>query len=356
MHRFVRVSSNNLMKSSFFSLIFSFFSIVFVFGQETCTLLNSGTLSSRSNSDWSCTGGPNNPSEITDDGLGNVIIPNTKSLDIDVNPQTIWSSSVTIQNGGTLTLSKRLELNGVNPCTYTLTVDTGGSLIVPSGPPGQTRLYICGNFVIGVNGNPAYTASPPETISGPQVIDQNGGTLPIDLIFFNGISNKNTIQLTWATASEDNFDYFILERSYDVYDFYPLLDIKGEGGFDQFQEYTFVDEAPLTGINYYRLKAVDYDGSYEYHPIIGVNFEGDVLERILVYPNPAETKSITIRTNFEFEKAHVRILDPQGKLIMQSMQVHPSQTFQIPESMGTGLYFVELNLGFKKYMSKLIRE
>ncbi len=341
------------MKIRVLLFLFLMFS-TFLYAQETCTLLNSGAITTLNNSDWSCTGGPNNPSNITDDGLGSIIIPNGISLDINANPATSWSSSLTVQSGGTLTLSKRLELTGANPCSYTLTIDNGGSLIVPSGPPGQTRLYICGSYVIGVNGNPAYTATPPETISGPQTIDDTGGTLPIKLIYFTGNVIDQTILLSWATSTEVNFHFFTIERASDGYEFYPITDIEGSGGIEKIQEYNFTDEAPLAGINYYRIKAIDFDGTFEYHPIIGVNFENGYANKILIYPNPVTVHSITVRTNFSFEKAQIRIINLQGALYLNALQSYPAQTFELPVDLKPGLYIVEFNTGYQIIKNKII--
>lgn len=342
------------MKTRALPFLFLMFLSCWLYAQETCTLLNSGALTTLNNSDWSCTGGPNNPSEITDDGLGSVIIPNGISLDINVNPAATWSTSLTIQSGGTLTLSKRLELSGADPCGYTLIIDNGGSLIVPTGPPGQTRLYICGNYVIGVNGNPAYTATPPETISGPQVIDDLGGTLPIELIYFTGNVRNQTILLNWATSSEDNFHFFTIERSSDGHEFYPITDIEGSGGLEKIQEYKFTDEAPLAGINYYRIKAIDYDGTFEYHPIIGVNFERTYADKILIYPNPVTDHSITVRTNFSFKKAQIRIINLQGVMYLIALQSFPAQTFELPADLSPGLYIVEFITGYQVIKNKII--
>ncbi len=94
--------------------------------------------------------------------------------------------------------------------------------------------------------------------------DSNENPLPIELLHFTASSNDSEVLLSWATASEINNDFFTLERSADMRSVEIIGHVQGAGNSNQTLTYQFTDPHPLTGINYYRLKQTDFDGSYEY--------------------------------------------------------------------------------------------
>jgi hypothetical protein len=92
--------------------------------------------------------------------------------------------------------------------------------------------------------------------------------VPVQLIYFRGKSEADRVRLNWATATEINSSHFNVERSTDLKDFTTIGKITSAGDSRQRIEYNFLDEAPLPGVNYYRLKQVDKDGTSELSKII----------------------------------------------------------------------------------------
>lgn len=117
--------------------------------------------------------------------------------------------------------------------------------------------------------------------------------LPIVLVSFIGKYQVNTIALKWKTASELNNDYFNLERSLSGMDFNLLYSVTGAGTTSQPSEYLYIDEKPFPGINYYRLKQVDFDGNFTYSEIISVRADYQSNQSILLFPNPSDPASDT---------------------------------------------------------------
>ena len=94
-----------------------------------------------------------------------------------------------------------------------------------------------------------------------------GGTcnfnfLPVELTAFEVYPTATTNEVYWQTATEENNDYFILERSQDGFNFEAIGEIEGAGNSLRMLDYYFTDEAPLEGTSYYRLKQVDFDGQH----------------------------------------------------------------------------------------------
>jgi hypothetical protein len=137
-------------------------------------------------------------------------------------------------------------------------------------------------------------------LTGPGTLDKNydpdTSPLPIQLLFFKVNRVEKSLILEWSTASELNFDYFSVERSSNGTDFKEIFQIKGHGTTNERNDYKVLDNQPLIGKNYYRLKSVDYDLTFEYSPVVVAESKTD--KQVVVYPNPAVDRTINVRTNF----------------------------------------------------------
>ena len=109
--------------------------------------------------------------------------------------------------------------------------------------------------------------------------------LPIELLRFDVMKQENDALLKWITLTESNSHYFDIEHSVDGMNFFPIGKVDAAGNSADELNYQFLHEDPAKGINYYRLKMVDLDGSYEYSEVRAVRFDGNNGE-IKVYPNP----------------------------------------------------------------------
>tara|TARA_B110000967_G_C18855239_1_gene546846 strand:+ start:778 stop:1566 length:789 start_codon:yes stop_codon:yes gene_type:complete len=93
-------------------------------------------------------------------------------------------------------------------------------------------------------------------------------TLPVDLISFEAEREEDNIKLNWSTASEENNDYFEIQKSYDGEVFTPIGYVDGAGNSNEVLDYSYTDSE--TNKAYYRLKQLDYDGEFEYSDIVVV--------------------------------------------------------------------------------------
>ncbi|MEM9327178.1 MAG: DUF2341 domain-containing protein [Bacteroidota bacterium] len=119
----------------------------------------------------------------------------------------------------------------------------------------------------------------------PHGVGSNNSILPIELLFFNAEHQGKQVLLTWATASEKDNDFFSVERAVDQEVFDVIGTVAGQGDSDSRVDYEYVDQRPLQGGSYYRLKQTDFDGTYAYSPIEFV-FDGVARTAdLMVYPN-----------------------------------------------------------------------
>ncbi len=95
--------------------------------------------------------------------------------------------------------------------------------------------------------------------------------LPYELATFNGNCRTNEVELFWETTSEINNQHFLVERSLDGTTFSILGLVDGSGTSSANVQYSYIDEAPLNELSFYRLTQVDYDGTENESPIIAVS-------------------------------------------------------------------------------------
>ena len=116
--------------------------------------------------------------------------------------------------------------------------------------------------------------------------------MPVELISFDGIKKDRQINLNWKTASELNNDGFIIEKgdkTANGLDWNRFGFMEGNGTTQEVQTYSFIDENPEEGVNYYRLKQMDYDGKYEYSSIVAVDYANETGSvPIAIFPNPTK--------------------------------------------------------------------
>lgn len=158
------------------------------------------------------------------------------------------------------------------------------------------------------------------TISGPTGYGDGYVTLPIELLAFNATLNaEQDTEITWATASEENNEYFTIERSLDGKNFFTLDTIAGAGNSKEQLEYSYVDDAPVAGYNYYRLKQTDIDGKSETFDIVSVFNDNAAPELNIVSlgPNPYRDYFEINFTSIDDSPVHLKISDMNGRTIFR---------------------------------------
>jgi hypothetical protein len=139
--------------------------------------------------------------------------------------------------------------------------------------------------------------------------------LPIELVEFNAVPDKEQVKLSWTTASEINSDYFTVQRSRDGREFEDLMKVNAAGNSTNTIHYEINDEYPLNGISYYRLKETDNDNSSNYSNIRSIEFFRSKKFVIAAYPNPAKTNFNLSITKEEDGRASISVINPVGQIV-----------------------------------------
>ncbi len=135
--------------------------------------------------------------------------------------------------------------------------------------------------------------------------------LPVELTRFTARPQGKYAELSWATATEQDNDYFAVERSADGRQWQALGRVAGRGTTTLPQQYAYRDEAPLPGLSYYRLKQVDFDGQYEYHGPVSLRWE-QAGGSMAAFPNPAGER-LYVRLPQEAPEGRLRLLNALGQ-------------------------------------------
>ena len=203
------------------------------------------------------------------------------------------------------------------------------------------------------NGQTALTFPNDDNVSTNPIEDQDwreplSSTLPVELISFKAIKNNNSVDLTWSTASEINNDYFLVQKSDDNVNFETIESVDGNGNSNVIINYFAIDNNPYSGVNYYRLLQVDYDGTQDYSNTITVNFIGE--NEIIVYPNPT-TGIINIEGASNFQ---LMVYTPSAELLFNT-KIENSNIYKLDLSnYSKGVYIIQLISDYKTEVKRII--
>ena len=173
------------------------------------------------------------------------------------------------------------------------------------------------------------------------------GLLPVELINFKALIQNSGVKLLWSTATEKNNKGYDIERSSDNRTWMPLGFVPGNGNSFRQNDYNFMDENPLPGINYYRLKQMDMDDDFEYSPMVVADVRSNGLQ-LDIFPNPSVDGEISIRAVSQGEgNALLEVYDWLGYKVYKEQVYLYEGTMVYPISLATfpkGSYNVRLEM------------
>ncbi|MGC3944889.1 MAG: T9SS type A sorting domain-containing protein [Chryseolinea sp.] len=180
------------------------------------------------------------------------------------------------------------------------------------------------------------------TQNGTNYFDCTSGPLPVKVMFFHAEQIGTEIQLTWATASEKNFQYFAIERADAELNWEQVGTVEGSGTSQTRIDYAYTDKYPgLVGILYYRLKAVDFDGYTEYFQVVSVNYRAT--KAWYISPNPVQDGEVVLMRNFaEDEEVMATLYSMSGSEILTEQISVTTDRYVITSSLNPGLYILKL--------------
>ena len=241
---------------------------------------------------------------------------------------------LTVNNGGTLNFcgNKTAGADGVGK------IDAGGTLNYALGyyslqSPGPTATGGQGDFDPGTGGMGAQVAAYADAASCLAAYENNiTNILPISLDYFDVKLNGEKVAIEWRTASETNNDFFTVMKSYDASTFEIIGTINGAGTSTINHYYTFNDEEPQNGINYYKIKQTDFDGTATFSQMRSIKYKKKNVF-LQVYPIPGTNVEITLKLwSLKSETITLMISDIMGKVYASGQIEVSNNRLEIPIS------------------------
>lgn len=178
--------------------------------------------------------------------------------------------------------------------------------------------------------------------------------LPVKLSGFDVISKQSEALLIWQTSTELNNAKFIIETSHQGETFQRIGEVAGAGTTTEPQNYSFTHHTPSAGINYYRLKQVDFDGTFEYSKVIAINAPGS--NDVFAFPNPAREK-ISVQYDQSKGAGNIQLLDALGRRINANIAGYAGNyEVTLPESLARGTYWLKVERGGKVQTLPVVKE
>lgn len=201
-----------------------------------------------------------------------------------------------------------------------------------------------------VNGVPASKAS-----DRFYVVFNTSNPLPVTLTSLKAFKQNNGAEVEWNVSQEFNMDRYEIERSATT-DFSKIGIVKSKGNSSSDVLYSFFDATPNNGVNFYRIKMTDKNGSVTYSNVVKLLF-GSGVSTVSVFPNPIRTNTV----NLHFENLNkgiykIRITNNLGQVVYTKDISHPGgsaiEYLKLKNSMTSGIY--DLTVG--SYQIKLIKQ
>jgi hypothetical protein len=311
---------------------------------------------------------------------------------IDANDIYTWTSPTDGVNVGSVILIETLE---TTPVTYTVSCGSAGRGMPglsnngeqvyvltkePSGEVGSiTEADICfaikfngtgdmppGRFVdVGDKDNASYKGTGditsvlnwsvsnnldtnPITFLTPSC--QPASALPVILSSFKVTTLNQQNNLVWTTTSESNNSFFEIHRASDAMNFEPVGAVDGNGTSQRPEQYQFTDQSPKAGLNYYRLKQVDFDGTFEYSRIIRAVNDGRAELTVKSFPESKElvVSGLNSAANYKLVNMNGSVIKT-GELLQSDKVISHKNVVQ-------GIYILQIQNADLSFSKKILIE
>ncbi|HEX4371906.1 MAG TPA: T9SS type A sorting domain-containing protein [Puia sp.] len=171
------------------------------------------------------------------------------------------------------------------------------------------------------------------------------GVLSLSLQNFIVSKKQNTSFISWTVQLQNDFSGFVIQRSNDEISWQNISEISS---VSEKTQYSYTDEYPLNGMNYYRLQLQNKNGTVDYSYIQSVDQQNE--NYLSVYPNPTSSYlNIQSKNNMH----SITIKDLQGRMLKSFNTNNSSENISINVSgLAPGLYLLQVDKSVYKFLKK----
>jgi len=224
-----------------------------------------------------------------------------------------------------------------------------GGVVLKSNDQGSTWTSIESGSTVDlysvcfVNQDQGWIAADFETI----LHTENGG-LPVELVSFNASLSGNKVELSWITSSEINNQGFEIQRRFANSEFTPIGFIQGHGSTTELNHYSFSDLIETSDNYFYRLKQIDYDGTFEYSNEVMVEYLEMNFKLHQNFPNPfnpSTTITFSLPVNGNVKLSVFNSLGEEVAILANEEISTGTHSFNFDAiNFSSGIYFYRINV------------
>jgi hypothetical protein len=174
----------------------------------------------------------------------------------------------------------------------------------------------------------------------------NASALPVTFSDVKAYLRGKGTQVEWTVATEQDVDKYVIERSITGAEFSAIGSVASKGNTTSLTSYSLFDATPVAGVNFYRVKSVDKDGSFKYSPVLKVKLQIEKAE-LAIAPNPVTARQMNLQlSGIEKGSYTITLYNSIGQAVY-SFKVNVdgsalTQSISLPSSVRGGVYNVQL--------------
>ena len=172
-------------------------------------------------------------------------------------------------------------------------------------------------------------------------------TLPVTFTSVKGNKLNNKISIDWKVENEINIAKYEIERSANGLDFINVSSTTVKGGYNASNSYSWIDDDPLSGNNFYRIKSLDLDGSKKFSLIVKIATDKRNAGSITIYPNPIKGNMVNLQFANQLKGIYlVRMISNSGQMVYSGRMAvssdNTTQTLYTNKKLSGGIYQLEI--------------
>ena len=262
----------------------------------------------------------------------------------------VWETNVTVTPNAALWIDPALV--GVSLANNVELMQVTFSIIGGAGTASNVTISDTPTPFKALDGSLVYAVV--ESVSGSVEV---ATVLPVELMDFTGknVEVRNPATggtevgnfLTWTTAHETNTKGFDIERQQGN----DWIKIGFVNAHNKASTYQFSDNAPSVGLNYYRLRIVENDGTTKYSKIIAIE-SGKILRGVKIYPNP--TNGILTIELAGQSKANIHVFNLIGQVVLSQKSFSEKTEIDL-SALPQGAYWLETQVSGHILREKFVK-
>jgi hypothetical protein len=266
---------------------------------------------------------------------------------------------------GSSNVNVTLSWSGESPCNAQSYVTDLPNLVVAHfnntswdshGSNGYTGNAVSGTVTWNYTGS--YNATPIHTPWSLGSLLWYSNPLTVKFISLTATEKNGEVKVEWANIAETGVDKYFVEHSTDGIIFTEINKTTARRNNGDRTDYLWWHATPANGLNYYRVKAIEFNGAVSYSPIARLNLDKNYTD-LVIYPNPVKGDHITIAAPvLSAGKYDIIVLNMAGQKIMQTSLNHSggmiSMQVNLPQSIKPGLYSIKLSGGERTFVKTFL--